>query len=530
MLHKIVFLIGGLSCLFGLSQAAMAQETTLTATVTHIAGANVYLDIGTNQGIATGDTLLVSRMEEVVGRLHVISVSSKQSVVEFIGQAFSITRASKLTVVFSRSGAATRSMDEEPEPVASEPVAIAKTSSRSASKRPDRIKVRGRLLVNYSMLNSETIPQAAGLAATRRTFITPSLNLNTTVDNLPSDVKLHLNIRSDYRYNSGVTLTRQNTLRTYQMSLEKDLPFGQVQLGRFYNRLTPSGGYWDGLSFVYGSRKKGVGASVGFMPDRSNEGFTTQFPRFSGFAHLETRRRVEKAYYRVSASYHEIQPSSQYLDHRYFGFEQTFNWGPVSFNQDLQLDKDPSTSAWVASLFQANTRVKITDWLSLQSRYTVRQPYRMYSTASPVSLRRDQIQGGLNFQFLGARIGASYTARYTRRQYESRTYTAYFNSPPLTPAQVSFFGSASQWESDFGTALYLNGGASKPIGTALIRMDYGFYRSTNNNQIEPIDLSRYSVSATLPLLKTLYWNVRTSLQQSQYLNSITFNTSLQYRF
>ncbi|MFK7844436.1 MAG: hypothetical protein AB8G77_03975 [Rhodothermales bacterium] len=509
-----------------------AQETTLNATVTHIAGANVYLNIGSRDDVAQGDTLVVQKNGEIAGQLHVLNVSSTQAVVEFIGQSFAITRANRLTVVLKKSAADLPAEVVYTEPVASEepPVISKKPARPSPAKRRNQIKIRGRILLNFSMLDSETKPQVAGLTSTHRTFVTPAANLNTTISNLPAGVRLRLNIRTDYRYSAQSSLTRQNTFRTYQLSLEKDMPIGQLQLGRFYNRLTPAGGYWDGVSFLYGSRKTGAGASIGFMPDRSNEGFTTAFPRFSGFAQFETPRKANQPHYRVSGSYHEVQPNSLYLDHKFFGLEQTVNWGPVSINQDLQLDKDPMTSNWVASLFRANTRVKINEWLTIRSRYTLRQPYRMYSTASPISVRRDQIQGGLNFQIFEARIGVSYTTRYTRREYESRTYTAYFTTPLLTPAQVSFFGSVNQWKSDFGTALYLNGGASKPIGTALIRVDYGFYRSTNSNQIDPIDLSRYSISTTLPFSKKLYWNMRTSLQQSQYLRSITFNTSLQYRF
>ncbi len=528
-------LAGVFVCLLLFSRTASAQDTTMVATVTHVAGANVYLDLGTNQGVETGDTLLVQRNNEIIGQLKVLSVSSKQSVVAFVGKPFQITRASKLTVTFTSAGSSQRqqiadAFEEELEDEAPAPVVRNTAASRRTASRPDRIRLDGRVMLNMSIMSSETKPLDDTYDPTKRTFITPSLNLNTTVSNLPSGVRLRLNIRSDYRYNSATTLTRQNTVRTYQLSLEKDLPFGEFQLGRFYNRLSSMGGYWDGVSFLYGSRKNGVGASVGFMPDRSNEGFTTQFPRFSGFAHYETSRRSGQPYYQVAASYHEVQPSTDYLDHKFLGLEQSFNWGIFSINQDLQLDKDPETQAWVASNFRANSRVKITDWLTLRNRYTIRQPYRMYSTASPISVRRDQIQTTLNFQVLEARFGVSYTTRYTRQQYESRTYTAFATSPALTRAQFSLFGSYNFWESSFGSALYLNGGVNKPVGPAMIRLDYGFYRSTNENQVEPIDLSRYTFSTTLPIGDKVYANFRTSLQQSQYLNSITFNTSLQYRF
>lgn len=521
-------------CISGLFLAhySNAQDTTLTATVTHIAGPHVYLNIGTADGITKGDTLHITGERSFLGRVIVESAASRQTVVAFADNSFSITRGTKLTVIFSKMpvrAEPVQSSEAVEEDAVSQTNPLPQTARRTPSKRRD-IKIRGRVLLNFSVLNSETKPQAEGLPSTKRTFFTPSINLNTTVSNLPSDVKLRLNIRSDYRYHSGASLSRTNTFRTYQLSLEKRLPFGHLQLGRFYDRLVAAGGYWDGLSFLYGSRKKGVGVSLGFMPDRSNEGFSTQFPRFSGFAHYETSRQRSSARYRIAASYHEVQPNNQYQNHSYAGLEQELDLGPLSLSQDVQLDRDPATGGWIASLFQARTRLAITTWLNVRGRFTSRQPYRMYNLISPLSIRRAYIQGGLHARFQGAGIGADYSVRYTQGMYESRTYVAYFNTPAFTSAQIAFFGSGSHWESDFGTALYVHGGLSKSINAYLFRFDYGFYRSTNNNQIDAIDQHRFAFSATLPFSKMFYLNLRGSLQQSRNLSSLAMNTSLQYRF
>ena len=130
----------------------------------------------------------------------------------------------------------------------------------------------------------------------------------------------------------------------------------------------------------------------------------------------------------------------------------------------------------------------------------------------------------------GASLGADYRVRFTGGDYESRTYTVYFGTPVFQPIGLSISGSGNHWASDFGTALFLNGGISKTIDAAQVRIDYGFYRSTGANQIEPIDLHRYSISTTIPFGKKLYWNGRGSFQQSPYLRSVSLNTSLQIRF
>ncbi len=515
-----------------LPRLLLAQDTTLTVTVTQIAGQNVYLNAGANDGITTNDTLRVESNGQMVGRFRVVSAASKQSVVAFADAPFPVTRGSILTVYFVKRDTDTPQIADAPPP---EPEAAAPPPERTSRpitprRRPaNRVKVLGRLLLNFSLLDSETIPQAAGVDPIQRTFITPSLNINTTVSNLPSGVRLHLHMRSEYRHSSQTTLLQTNSFRTYQLNVEKRFSFGEMQFGRFYDRSTPFGGYWDGGTFMIGSRKMGFGGAVGFMPDRANEGFSMQFPRFAGFAHYQTPSGNDIRY-RAGISYQEVHPTADYLNHRYAGIMQEIGLGPISLDQDLQFDQDPTSQNWVVSQFQANTRFKVNQHITLRGRYTIRQPYRLYSLGNPISIRRDQVGGGVNFRMLGYSVGADYRARYTRGDYESRTYTVYFSSPELQPLGMSFSASGNHWESDFGTALFVNGGVSKSFNASMLRFDYGFYRSTNANQINPIDLHRFSLSTTIPFTKKLYWNARGSLQPSPYLRSISLNTSLQIRF
>ena len=60
--YKTILPIALLSCLFCLSitSQALAQEKILTTQVTHLAGSNIYLGSGSNDGIQQGDTLFVA--------------------------------------------------------------------------------------------------------------------------------------------------------------------------------------------------------------------------------------------------------------------------------------------------------------------------------------------------------------------------------------------------------------------------------------------------------------------------------------
>ena len=510
--------------------AAMAQDTTVTVTVTHIAGDNVYIDAGASSGISVRDTLNVLEANRAVGKMLVVNTASNQSVLAFAGRTFPVTRGKRMIIAFRKrdlSVGEVNTVTAVPQEAPAERIFERPASAKSSSA--GRVRLTGRLLVSLSILDSETLPQIEGAQSISRTFITPAINLNTTISNLPSNARIRVHIRSDYRHSSLSSLSPSYSFRTYQLSIEKTFDVGTVQFGRFYDRSTSMGGYWDGLSFMLGSRKKGLGAAFGFMPDRSNEGFTTLFPRFSGFARIE-RGSSKTVRYRASAAYHEIRPdvTTNYMQHRYAGFDHDLTWGPIFFNQDIQFDRDPTTNNWVVSQLRTDTRILIAEGLSLRGRYSIRQPYRILTLGNPLSTRRDQLGGGISYNKFGGSIGGDYRTQFTRGTYSSRSITAYFATPMVSGFSIS--GSTNHWKSDFGTALYLSGAISKMIDAMQFRIDYGFYRSTNANQNAPIDLHRYSISASVPILNRLYWNARTSFQQSEYLRSLSMNTSLQIRF
>lgn len=535
-MQKAIFL-AFLCCLSMLfcNQRAQAQDADpLTLQVTQLAGQNVYLNGGIDQGIAIGDTLVVSRAG---GRaLVVIGASRKQSIAQFAGAPFPLTRGQELTVRLVKAAPGDIVLDETDiaaVPVEPETVSImeeaAEPTTRTRRSRSGGLKVDGRLMIDLAALNSETRIRSSNVPAVSRTYFTPAINLNATVSNLPSDMRLNVHIRTDYRYQSRGSFGPDNSFRAYQINVEKSLPFGAVQVGRFYNRMMQRGGYWDGLSFMVGSKKKGIGGSVGFMPDRSNEGFTTQFPRFALFAHYQTPRSSEVSY-KGAVSYNQIQPNTLFLNHRYAALEQRVDWSFLSLRQDLQVDHDPLSNQWVVSHLRLSGRFALGRYVSAYGSYTLRKPFKFYNTLDPFLSRRDQYRVGISANTSMVSFGGSYSTRFFNNIYQGRTYNAYFNTRPLSRLGLSFSGSGSYWESDIGTAIYANGGIAKNFNKLYVRADYGFYRSESPNVTAPIDMHRVSLSTSLPFGRSMYWRMRAGYQQSQFTNSISVQTGLQLRF
>ena len=293
--------------------------------------------------------------------------------------------------------------------------------------------------------------------------------------------------------------------------------------------MTQRGGYWDGLSFLVGSRKRGIGGSIGFMPDRSNEGFSTQLPRYAVFAHYQTDHH-KTIRYRGAIAYNEIQPTTDLLQHRYASLEQRIDVEGLSLRQDVQVDYHPESHQWIVSHLRLGGRLSLGPDVDLTGTYTLRQPYRITNISSPFMSRRDQYRVGLSLHRPRFSIGSHYTRRYLNASYQGQTVTGYFNTRPITLLSLSFSGSASRWESEFGDALYLNGGIAKNIRSVYVRADYGFYRTTSPNVTSPIDMHRITLTTSVPFSRRLYWTLRGSAQQSQFTSAFSVQTSLQIRF
>ena len=495
----------------------------------------MYLDGGIDQGIAKGDTLVLN--SDTQRRFLVIAASRKQSIVQFAGEAFPVTRGQNISIRIIKgrvenvpppdTTAITGEVARDEVSIMTQPSTPTRTERRTRSR--SKVEVDGRLILDFAALQSSTRVRSNAVPAASRLYLTPTVNLSATVKNLPSGMKMHLHVRIDYRYQSRNPIGPSNSLRAYQISLEKPLPFGSVRFGRFYNRMTQRGGYWDGLSFLVGSTKRGFGGSVGFMPDRSNEGFSTQLPRYAVFAHYQTDRRKSISY-RGAIAYNEIQPTTDLLNHRYASLEQRVDVSILSLRQDLQVDYNPLSKQWMVSHLRLGGRLSLGPDVDLTGTYTLRQPYRMRNITSPFQSRRDQYRGGISLHRPLFSIGANYTRRSLNQSYEGQTVTGYFNTRPITPLNLSLSGSASRWESAFGEALYLNGGIARNFNKLFVRADYGFYRTNSPNIDRHIDMHRVTLTTSVPFSRRLYWTTRASAQASQFTEALSIQTSLQIRF
>lgn len=520
--------------------AAYAQEGGVTVRVTYVAGQNVYLDAGRDQRILPGDTLAVYRDGALAGRLVVVSSISDRSVATFADTPFPMTRGMELQVrapVPPGEETPAPPPDAEPDPAvvppaeqAADPYAASRTTPQRRARTGPRVD--GRMMVSLNTLQSDTRWTTVPSGATKRTFATPSLNLNLTVRDLPHGLRLRTRLRTDYRYSSHRSIDPAWSVRAYEMLLERDFSDFSVQAGRFSNRYASYGGYWDGALVQYGARRAGVGTALGFMPDRSNEGFSTDMPRYAGFAHVEFGNRA-RWQYAVRLSLDEIRPVDPLLTHRFGGLSHSLRWRGVSLRNDVQLDRDPETGRWIASRFQVRGSISPARGVTLHGRYTVRQPYSIYRVQRVISYRRDQAHAGASFQFGGGLVGADVAFNYVEdavegRRADGRTVSGYFQLSRTRLLALSLAATASYWQADDGSSFFLNTGVSRSLGRANARLQYQFYRTVT--VADPLLTHAVVAHAAVPLGRRFSGSSQVRLQRSATLRSVAFYLSLSYTF
>lgn len=488
--------------LFG--PAAHAQQG-LDVVVEFIAGSNLYISAGTASGLSTDDTLLVYTEADgvLLGAFVVVSATRERAVVAFVGSPFPATRGKTLYVVPGRPFVAL-----PPPPVAQ----AERRRPRRSSKTGTRIS--GRLSLDVNALRTRSEAPEIGVEPTDRTFTTPTTRLRATVSNLPGGLRFQVNMRASTRYSSIEQVQRTESFRVYQASVERDWKGAQFRLGRFYNRYETYSGYWDGFLLHFGGDGFGIGGAVGFQPERSNELFSDELPKYMMFVNAGHRGRSVR--YATAISFNEIRPRNGLLNHRYVGWSQRLQVGGFQLSQNIQVDRDPTTSKWVVTQLLARSAIPLARRVDLRVRYALRQPYSITLLDNLITTRRDQASVGLSFWLGNGSLRADVTANQVRGKSRSYTYAGSFSFPRTPLLGLGISSSISYWALEETKAVYLSGAVSRTFGRVHSRASYYRYRTDGFTTVLT-HTGQFSI--TFPLTKRLYSSLRGQIQRGENLNS-----------
>lgn len=482
-----------------------AQQQRIPAVVDYLAGANIYLAVGTDQGIVAHDTLTVyaTAEGEPLGRFLVVSATATRAVVEFLGAPFPVTRGATLILqpgTVRRGAAAAVNAAATPPPPS--------PGGRSPS-------LHGRLSLEANAFESQTRWESNEPQSVTRRFATPSLGLRAVAADLPGGISLNTNLRALYRYSDPELIDPTWAVQVYQASITKSFTGAPVYLeaGRFINPYASLSGVWDGALIHVGGRGLGVGLAAGFEPERGDQSVSTTLPKYAAFATYDVGDGPVR--YATDVSVHHVRPRNGLAEHTYGGWSQYLRVHRLRLGSTLQVDRDPTTSTWEITRLNATASVPIVEGFELRGRLSVYQPYQIWRTTSPFSFRRDQGSVGLFFWRPRGSISADVTAARLEGGVTSYTYAGAFSLLRTPVFGLDWSTSASYWTQEAFTALYGTAGIAREFGRVMARASYQLYRAGD------VDLRSVShtgdLALSIPLARSVYATLQGRVQRGDNL-------------
>ncbi len=462
--------------------------------------------------------------------LRVVGVSTGSSILAWLGPAPDIELGQTLEVAFIRSADLDVEKDisgdtaEDLQSILDVPAESPETQS-SRKRGP---QLRGRIMLSFAGLRSTTKWETSTRNSNTRTFSTPTVSLRGVLSRLPGGLSVSVNSRMSYRYSSGNIVSHPESVRFYRFSVSRSVPGSPLDMeaGRFSNSNEPGTGYWDGLLVRRRDRRLDFGIALGMEPNRYNEGFRSDLPKYSVFVSLKPR--PGKARLSADLSFTQLRPQNGWLTHTYIGLVQKLRVGALSLNGDLQLDRDPISNGWIVTRMKSRGFVRLSGNTSVQVRYSIRQPYAYWRTERIISYRRDQASVGITYSDDGARLGLSVTDNSIDSETSSQTYSLNFALPALPFIQADLSGTASYWERSGNETTYGSLSLSREVRGARLALLYSLYRASLYSQI--LTSHTAGLSLQVPLTPKMHASLQGRTQFGNELTSTSVFASIWWSF
>ena len=470
--------------------------------VRQIAGATVYLDLGTDHGLAVGDTVPLARAlrARAVGHMVVTASSTVRSVLSFAGSSFPLSRGDVVAIGLLREPAVAPPPVRDGQEPSEATRSTARSNPRAASTaRPEdgavadlrpspvgepgssqvtpRAPAHGRWGLDMAVSHAaSTLGTAVDPVDVSRTFATPALRLDLRAPSAVAGFDLRLSSRTTYRYGTEPGFDHAWAPRVYQFALERRFEGVQLALGRFHSPGESFSGYWDGVSLRLGGAGLGVGALAGFQPDRWNQLPNAELPKATLF--LDFDRQSGGTRWRGDVSAHMAWPTDGAPTHTFFGFGQRVSTDRLRISQEVQVDRDPFAGGLRLSRLTGQASVRVSRSVDLRAGVSRRQTYLIWAVAPEDLFSSQRDRANLGVSLRGSRASASIDLGLNRDLSDqvTRSLTGFLSLPRLFGA-VGATGSASWWDGDSGHALSLSPSLLWGVGRARLRAGYRFYTS-----------------------------------------------------
>jgi hypothetical protein len=491
------------------AQAPADTPPEIRVRIEQIAGATIYLDLGTNHGLAVGDTLPVLPDEGPprLGSVWVRLANATRAVLEFAGDPFPLERGQIVRLQLQRVptvaapdpelGASGRDDAEVapsdvvvPEPVEDDPVVAV-----------ERVQpVTGRWGLDLAGSHSVTdLGGGIGDQSVSRVFASPALRFDLFAPSSVGGFDLRLRTRATYRYGSSPGFNSELVPRFYEVSLFRQFDAVPLQLtmGRFHSPGESFSGYWDGLGARFGGSGFGLGALVGLQPDRWNQLPNSDMPKATVYADFE--HRSEGVRWRGDVSAHSVWPPTSAGAHLFFGIGHRLTSGNFRLAQDLQVDRDSWNGGYRLSRFTTQATVRMAPGVHLRAGVSRRSTFLLW-VDDPTELfapQRDRVNVGLTTR--SGRNSASVDVSLNRdvAGEVSRSVSGTLVGGSLW-RDIGTMASFSYWDSALGTSWSVAPALRWAWGDVRGRTGYRFYTSNFARRTQTTHSPDISLSMRLP--------------------------------
>ena len=302
-LHRRLLGVAGL-LVAGLPFALGAQQVR-PAVVVQIAGANLYLNIGSDSGVHAGDTLSVRRSATaaVIGRASVIAATSGSSVITPVGTPWPATRGDTLFITTGNPRVPVAVTDRE------------RPAAPLGAPLPAKPSMRmdGSIALEYSASHSTSIGLGTDPAQSTYDVQIPSVRGRTTITSGSGNSTFNLSLRAQQRSGPQGLFDKATSVRLYEARLDQRVGQLDLSVGRFYSDFDHASGFWDGATVRANiSRALSAGIAGGFEPEQGNEMFSADVPKYAAFVGLNTGSGSTR--FVSDLSYHHTMPKNSALE------------------------------------------------------------------------------------------------------------------------------------------------------------------------------------------------------------------------
>ena len=532
-----ILLVGGASSILSASVAKAADQVVK---VKYVSADHVYVDGGTSEGIAVGDTLIVVKGKQQVAKLLVVFVAEQSASCEILGAEGSIQAGDSVTVPQKTSEVAP--VEERGDTVAVAAMPLTEPIEEDAVP-PRTPRIDGSVAIQFYHFNDRN---PADLD-----FTQPTLRLNFRAANLWNE-KISMRVVSRTRYNRRTRSYSDDVPRDkwrnniYQMALfyADDSASFSAQAGRIVLNKVSGIGYIDGLAAqVRPSEAVAVGAFLGYEPGWQYADFQSHLHKYGlylSYERGEFRSLRVQSTVAAAAEYHSSTVSRQFACLQTTisngGRWQVYQSATLDINSDWR--KEKTGQSLNLSRVYLSGRYRLSPRVAVMATYDSYENYWTWESRSLAdSLFDDNLRQGLRgYVYLNLPSGVMVNGSLGYRKCDgdpesSKSYSASIRKNNLTSmrlyASLSFAGFKSYYSDGYNLSTrwnkYLTGGHR--VGLEYNRYSYtyspGDSRNTSNS---------YGVSGYFRIPRNLYLQADFQYSTGDDIDGERILMELGYRF